>query len=719
MPSSPPRPLGSRGRLVAALTVASLLLAAPSALADPAAPDALAGPEGTDPLPQGVVSQGEHGDHFDEGVAPEGEAFVLKVDATGKTALTSADEVPVEPMAWEGPAPDPADIPEEWLRPTPAEEIEPSTPEELMSADTGYLAQFGPRARGTASTQAEGDPDAVPSPPTKTLPPVLDAAPGWQYTYSCDPNNKPGMLKFAQLVSSHYKKPSYFTWRHCIAGDNSQHYEGRAFDWGMNAYDPKDKAIGDAVAQWLTANNGEMARRFGVMSVIWNRRSWYLYDPGSWRTYTGPNPHTDHLHISFTWDGAMGRTSWWTGTPVTVVDHGTCRVYAGQYAPRYTGRRTSPCPTTLPQPPASPYPVYLPQARHDHVKIAQQHLGFTGADVDGVFGPMTLAALLDYQRTRGLPVTGVLDNATWARMLKASGTVTRVQGNDRFHTAARLSEGFAPGGDVFITNGTDFPDALAASARAGVLGAPVLLTQGTWLPNATRGALTRLAPRRIFVVGGPAAVNDEVLAELRQTGATVTRIGGANRFETAGLLARQFGTSVPVVYVAVGTDYPDAMAGAARAAYNKGPILLTRKDSIPPQTSAAMRAIKPYRVVVLGGTGSVSESVAQQLRGMTTSGILERVGGANRYETAALLAGYYPTTTNTVYVATGQAFPDALAGSAAAAAAKGPVVLTSPTSLPASTRSAVARLQPTKVVVVGGSGAVSTQVVSQLKALVN
>jgi len=122
---------------------------------------------------------------------------------------------------------------------------------------------------------------------------------------------------------------------------------------------------------------------------------------------------------------------------------------------------------------------------------------------------------------------------------------------------------------------------------------------------------------------------------------------------------------------------------------------------------------------VLGGTGSVSESVAQQLRGMTTSGILEGVGGANRYETAALLAGYYPTTTNTVYVATGQAFPDALAGSAAAAAAKGPVVLTSPTSLPASTRSAVARLQPTKVVVVGGSGAVSTQVVSQLKALVN
>jgi putative cell wall-binding protein len=719
MPSSPPRPLGSRGRLVAALTVASLLLAAPSALADPAAPDALAGPEGTDPLPQGVVSQGEHGDHFDEGVAPEGEAFVLKVDATGKTALTSADEVPVEPMAWEGPAPDPADIPEEWLRPTPAEEIEPSTPEELMSADTGYLAQFGPRARDTASTQAEGDPDAVPSPPTKTLPPVLDAAPGWQYTYSCDPNNKPGMLKFAQLVSSHYKKPSYFTWRHCIAGDNSQHYEGRAFDWGMNAYDPKDKAIGDAVAQWLTANNGEMARRFGVMSVIWNRRSWYLYDPGSWRTYTGPNPHTDHLHISFTWDGAMGRTSWWTGTPVTVVDHGTCRVYAGQYAPRYTGRRTSPCPTSLPQPPASPYPVYLPQARHDHIKIAQQHLGFTGADVDGIFGPMTLAALLDYQRTRGLPVTGVLDNATWARMLAPGGTVTRVHGANRYETAAALSQGFPTRGDVFVTSGQDFPDALAASARAGVLGAPVLLTQKGRVPAATRDALSRLAPKRIFVVGGPGAVTEDVLGELRATGATVTRIGGANRYATAGLLARQFGSQVPVVYVATAADFPDAMAGAARAAYNQGPILLTRRDSVPAETLAAIQAISPWRVVVLGGTGSVSEPVAQQLKRLTRGQILERVAGANRYDTAARLAGYYPTTTSTVYVATGQGFPDALAGSAAAAAARGPMLLTSSTSLPTTTANAVARLQPSKVVVVGGGTVVSSKVVNQLRAIVD
>ena len=49
------------------------------------------------------------------------------------------------------------------------------------------------------------------------------------------------------------------------------------------------------------------------MYIIWNRKIWgaYLPDQG-WRTYTGPNPHTDHVHVSFSWAGALKQTSWWT-----------------------------------------------------------------------------------------------------------------------------------------------------------------------------------------------------------------------------------------------------------------------------------------------------------------------------------------------------------------------------------------------------------------------
>lgn len=699
------------GTLVAALVVIS-----PGAMADPLDPEDLHGThehEDHDHEPLG-----EYGDVFAEGslyseaVQRPADPFVVDPDDGGSTGPLAPAE---EPLAWVGSPPDPADIPAEWLVERPAEDITPSTTEELMSADTGYLAQFG----------TDADIDAVPAPPTKSLPGTLDAASPWQYTYACDPNNKPGMLAFAALVSNHYNRPYYSTSRTCLAGDNSQHYEGRAFDWAMDAYNPADKAIGDSVAQWLTANNGEMARRFGVMSIIWNRKSWYMYDPGSWRDYTGPSPHTDHLHISFTWDGVMKRTSWWTGTPVTTIDHGTCRVYAGQYAPRYTSRRTSPCPTNLPNPPASSRPVVLPNAVNNHVKVAQQHLGFTGGDVDGIFGPMTLAALLSYQGDYSVPVTGVLDNATWAKMAQVgipgnppSREVTRVSGVNRFATAGKLAEAYPTGRTVFITTGGDYPDALAASARAGATSNPVLLTNKSSVPKATRDALTRLKPNSIVVIGGSGAVSGKVVRDLRaHSGVNVGRIYGGNRYGTAARVAERFGTNVPVVYVATGSAYPDAMTGSARAAYNNGPVLLTKKNQLPPETVGAMTALRPQRVVVLGGQSAVSTAVANQLAGLTTTGDLQRVAGANRYETAADLASYYPPGLDVVYVSTGADYPDALAGGARAGTNSGPMVLTQTATLPKATRDVLSDLKPRRIVVVGGKSAVSDKVLNQLAGI--
>ena len=80
----------------------------------------------------------------------------------------------------------------------------------------------------------------------------------------------------------------------------------------------------DRALAWITANNGEVARRLGIMYVLWNQRIWVdLLPPNSgWRkmasrgSYTAN--HKNHVHISLTWDGAMKQTSWWTGVPVTV-----------------------------------------------------------------------------------------------------------------------------------------------------------------------------------------------------------------------------------------------------------------------------------------------------------------------------------------------------------------------------------------------------------------
>ncbi|MEJ5915917.1 hypothetical protein WDV86_15920, partial [Pseudokineococcus sp. 1T1Z-3] len=109
-------------------------------------------------------------------------------------------------------------------------------------------------------------------------------------------------------------------------------------------------------ADGVTAGN---ARRLGVMYVIWDSRIWASYRP-TWRAYTGASPHTDHVHISLTWDGAMGRTSFWKGRTLSGHDFGPCRAVVGQPVPPYKGRNTSPCPAPAPVPPPAPAPVPVP-----------------------------------------------------------------------------------------------------------------------------------------------------------------------------------------------------------------------------------------------------------------------------------------------------------------------------------------------------------------------
>jgi len=215
-------------------------------------------------------------------------------------------------------------------------------------------------------------------------------------------------------MRSNYKTGATGISRSC-QGDTSEHYDGRALDWMLNAKDPQQKAVADSVVAWLVADNGAMARRFGIGYIIWNTKMWREYAPErGWAAYNGSDPHTDHIHFTFSWDGAMGRTSWWTGNATTVVDLGPCRVYAGQYAPLYTVPRTGACPTNLPVAPASPYPVYVIGQKNPQIAVAQTALAVTS---DGAFGAATESALVAWQRRAGVPVTGVLDKATWAKLV--------------------------------------------------------------------------------------------------------------------------------------------------------------------------------------------------------------------------------------------------------------------------------------------------------------
>ena len=195
--------------------------------------------------------------------------------------------------------------------------------------------------------------------------------------------------------------------------------------------------------------------------------------------------------------------------------------------------------------------------------------------------------------------------------------------------------------------------------------------------------------------------------------ASIIRFQGADRFATsAAIVQANYQPGVPVAYIATGLNFPDALAGGAAAAKAGGPLLLVLPNSIPTPIASELTRLTPASIVVLGGVSAVSDGVLTTLKSFTT-GSVTRVSGADRYSTAANLASSFPAG-SPVFIATGQAFPDALAGTAAAAAKHAAILLTGPNTLPSATAAALSKLAPSSITILGGTGAVSGAVATQL-----
>jgi peptidoglycan hydrolase-like protein with peptidoglycan-binding domain len=141
---------------------------------------------------------------------------------------------------------------------------------------------------------------------------------------------------------------------------------------------------------------GAMARRFGIMYIIHDRKMWRSYAPErGWAPYYGASPHTDHIHFSFNYDGAAGRTSWWTGVAT--------RSYLTSLPPAAA--------STVPTVPVTTKPVVLSYGmRSEAVRQLQVRLG--NLPTTGYFGDQTKARVIAYQAFVGLARTGVADLRT-------------------------------------------------------------------------------------------------------------------------------------------------------------------------------------------------------------------------------------------------------------------------------------------------------------------
>jgi len=215
--------------------------------------------------------------------------------------------------------------------------------------------------------------------------------------------------------------------------------------------------------------------------------------------------------------------------------------------------------------------------------------------------------------------------------------VNRLGGADRFDTARLIGTNGGAGnvGQVggkntaIVASGRNFPDALTGGPASYASSLPIFLVEQNSVPAATDQGLTSDAVNNIILLGGTVAVSQAVETQLATHG-TVTRIGGADRTETATKFAdfelANLGFANTHFNLARGNDFADALAGGPHAGAEKAPILLANDPNTLGQFTTTWLQGKAQTLTdcdVFGGTAAISdatETAAEQAAGATGHG---------------------------------------------------------------------------------------------------
>lgn len=292
--------------------------------------------------------------------------------------------------------------------------------------------------------------------------------------------------------------------------------------------------------------------------------------------------------------------------------------------------------------------------------------------------------------------------------------VGRISGSNRYATAAAISAyDRSYSGYVVLARGDHYADALAGVPLAAMHQAPILLTPKDSLAPETRAEIEAFGAHTVIILGGTGAVGSAVEAKLTEMGLIVERVSGNNRFDTAAAIAERVAPNGSYsAVVASGRDYPDALAAASYAGSLGYPILLVEKDKIPAETAAAIAALGVGETILAGGTAVAAASVMDKLPGCV------RVSGANRFETAVALARHFQPELETVFVASGRGFADAITG-AALAARYGRGLLLVDKGVPEGVAGYLSENEIGSIIIFGGAAVVADSIADTLTGIIS
>jgi putative cell wall-binding protein len=308
---------------------------------------------------------------------------------------------------------------------------------------------------------------------------------------------------------------------------------------------------------------------------------------------------------------------------------------------------------------------------------------------------------------------------------KATGTFTsdspdvaRIAGPDRYAGAVAIADAAFPGGTadvVYVATGANYPDALSAGPAAVKQGGPLLLVEQNAVPGTVAAKLKSLAPKTIVIVGGPNSVSAAVKKTLGSLvpGATVERIAGADRYSGSRILVDSVFDTAPHTYVATGTNFPDALSAGGAAGSKGEPVVLVNGPtaSADAPTLDFFRKLSTDSITIVGGVNSVSTGVAESLATGVPAAV-DRVAGDNRYLASLELNRSAFASASTIYLATGQNFPDALAGGVLAGMNDAPLYVVPGDCVPRGVLQEIDRLGADDVVLLGGPNSLGAGVLA-------
>ncbi len=266
--------------------------------------------------------------------------------------------------------------------------------------------------------------------------------------------------------------------------------------------------------------------------------------------------------------------------------------------------------------------------------------------------------------------------------------IYRLAGKNRYETAASISSVSTPFSDnVVLACGMNYADALAGVPLANALNAPILLTEKNTLPKETLDEIKRIKAKNVFLLGGEGAISADVEKALLDKSLKVERIAGSTRFETATKIAEKMqtvsGKAPSEVFFVYAFNFADALSASTAAAVKGAPIIYLKTiGEIDNATKSYLGTVKGKvkTANVIGGSGVISnemKSSAASVLGLTSPASMQRIAGTDRYETCVAVNSTFNDvlTGNSFCIATGQDFPDALAGGVYAAQNKAPLFL--------------------------------------------